>query len=259
MQIAITGKDLNLATLDSNEAKRPGLQFGSTAFRPEKNIFLVYSALALRRLSNQKTNAPDGRPKEKIEIDNRQAEDQRVIDEAIRKKREQATQRAASMWDSVATQHSVAADHPYVQKKKIKPAGARQLGGSILIPLNKFTDSGTALVGLQTIAEAEEDDGSKSISKKFLYGSETKGSWALIGQISEKTEIVYLCEGWATGCSVYEAIKLPVVVAFSAGNLEPVLTEFKKKYPDIFFIIAADNDCHYADRLQGRRQIPSEL
>ena len=200
------------------------------------------------RIENKRTGWT---AEEKIEIDNRQAECQRVIDEAIRKKREQATQRAASMWDSVATQHSVAADHPYVQKKKIKPAGARQLGGSILIPLNRFTDSGTALVGLQTIAEAEEDDGSKSISKKFLYGSETKGSWALIGQISKKTEIVYLCEGWATGCSVYEAIKLPVVVAFSAGNLEPVLTEFKKKYPDIFFIIAADNDCHYADRLQA--------
>lgn len=117
MQIAITGKDLNLATLDSNEAKRPGLPIWEHSLSSgKKYLFGVFGiGSESYRIENKRTGWT---AEEKTEIDNRQAEDQRVIDEAIRKKREQATQRAASMWDSVATQHSVAADHPYVQKKK---------------------------------------------------------------------------------------------------------------------------------------------
>lgn len=190
------------------------------------------------------------------ELQKRREDDQKIIEAAIAEKHQEAAKKADAMWNGAATQHSVEAKHPYVVKKKIRPLGARQLGGSILIPLNQFRDSTIALVGLQSIAEAENDDGTKSISKKFIYGSATKGSWALLNDkpLPSHPEVIFICEGWATGCSIFEALHVPVVVAFSAGNLQPVATAFREKYPDTKICIAADNDAHYAKRLTAEVQ-----
>jgi len=51
-----------------------------------------------------------------------------------------------------------------------------------------------------------------------------------------------ICEGYATGASLYEATGIPTVVAFNAGNLPKVAKELKNEHPDVDFIICADND-----------------
>ena len=57
-------------------------------------------------------------------------------------------------------------------------------------------------------------------SKKFAGGGEVKGNVFLIGCEAHELpglETIILCEGYATGASIYEATGLPVAVVFSAN------------------------------------------
>lgn len=53
---------------------------------------------------------------------------------------------------------------------------------------------------------------------------------------------MFLCEGYATGASLYEAYQLPVLVAFDAGNLFPVAKAYKTRFPNSRLTVCADND-----------------
>lgn len=178
------------------------------------------------------------------ELESRKKADQEVIDKALEERRKSAREKAAKMWERAAD--SVSASHPYVRSKKIRPIGARQLRNQILVPVWKEE----MLVGLQTIFPDDTAEGERTFQKKFLSGTETKGSFAVLGTLPEKPEVIFLTEGWATGCSIFEAVGQPVIVAFSAGNLLPVAETLRAKYPDSKICIAADNDAHYLRKLR---------
>ena len=96
----------------------------------------------------------------------------------------------------------------------------------------------------------------KKRTKLFLKGSKVKGSFAPIShygtdfmQITMACDSCYLCEGYATGISIFETIKdkypnTAVLVCGSHGNLEPVLDELycSNIWKHMRFIVAADND-----------------
>ena len=69
----------------------------------------------------------------------------------------------------------------------------------------------------------------------------------------EDEKSIYITEGYATGASVHMATHVPVVITFDAGNLEPVIEELRKGYPNSPFIIAGDDDC-WKDRNIGREK-----
>jgi putative DNA primase/helicase len=75
--------------------------------------------------------------------------------------------------------------------------------------------------------------------KYFIKGQAKKGLFHLIGEIGSK---LYICEGLATGLSIRMASTEAVAVAFDAGNLESVALAFRKRYPSLHIVIAADND-----------------
>lgn len=180
------------------------------------------------------------------QIQQRQETDQRIVEEALQQRRIAASQKAVKMIE--AARPSVSSSHPYIQAKKIIPAGAYQLRNQILIPM--WRDG--KIVGLQTIFPSETADGSSGIQKRFLSGSDLIGSYVPLGwndSGSSSPEVFYITEGWATGCTILEATGLPVVVAFSAGNLLPVAESFRKSYPAAKICIAADNDAHYSKKL----------
>jgi putative DNA primase/helicase len=128
-------------------------------------------------------------------------------------------------------------EHGYLLKKRIRPHGARlsvyQGRESLVIPI--MGEPG--LTSLQFI----EADG----SKRFLPGGEIKGCFFGIGMagvtLAEPGKIL-ICEGFATGGSLNEWFKLPVIVAFNAGNLEPVTKRIRTLYPNHELIICGDND-----------------
>lgn len=147
--------------------------------------------------------------------------------------REAAAKKATELWGGAGLVHG---EQPYVLKKGIKPSGAKQLKKHIVVPVWRIDG---ALINLQFIGE----DG----TKRFLTGGEVKGGFCFIG---EPAKTICIAEGWATACSIREATGHAVVVAFNAGNLEPVARALCEKYPDARLIVCADND-QYTDGNPG--------
>ncbi|MEO6422846.1 MAG: toprim domain-containing protein [Candidatus Nitrotoga sp.] len=75
--------------------------------------------------------------------------------------------------------------------------------------------------------------------KRFLHGGE-KG-YFVIGKI-EPGKTACICEGYATGASIYEATGHAVIVAFDAGNMKKIALALRTKYPDLKIILCADDD-----------------
>ena len=131
-------------------------------------------------------------------------------------------------------------NHAYLQEKGIKPYIAKQNNyGQLVVPVQNIHGD---IRGIQFI----EVNG----SKKFLIGVEKKGNFALLSEEAKDVSKVLVCEGFATGASLHEATKLPVVVAFDAGNLEEVSKALAEKYTGIEITVCADND-HYKDNNIG--------
>ena len=106
-------------------------------------------------------------------------------------------------------------ESPYLQFKGLGHIKAYVTDEVTLVPMRNFLTG--KLVGLQKIWW---NPSLKTYDKKFLPGMKAKGAVVKIGRGQEK----WFVEGWATGISVYEALKMlridaTVIVAFSAGNM----------------------------------------
>ncbi|EAY57570.1 MAG: probable DNA primase [Leptospirillum rubarum] len=151
----------------------------------------------------------------------------RTIEEGPTQEQVEAQAKAISMWNRFS---SADPKHEYLTRKKIRPHHARQIGTSLVIPLQ---DSSGTLWNLQFI----HPDG----TKRFLRGGMTKGLFTLIGEPSEAGRI-YIAEGFATAATVHELTGRPVFVAFSASNLPAVAQVVRKGFPDAEIVLAADAD-----------------
>jgi putative DNA primase/helicase len=78
-------------------------------------------------------------------------------------------------------------------------------------------------------------------SKRFETGGKIKGCFMSIGYL-EETAPIYLCEGYATGSSIYQATNGFVVCALSANNMEPVARDLLKAHPNRKYIVCGDDD-----------------
>ncbi len=147
-----------------------------------------------------------------------------------------ASAKALKLWER-AQDNGVS---EYLQRKQIGAYGIRFSFGKILVPL---CDVAGKLHGLQWISQ----DG----GKVFGTGTVKEGHFHLIGKVQEGVPIAF-AEGYATAVSVHMATAWPVVVCFDAGNLMPVVTAFRKLYPDHEFIVTGDDDKHLVARLCER-------
>jgi putative DNA primase/helicase len=109
-----------------------------------------------------------------------------------------------------------------VQHRQFIPAG------SLVLPVR---DVDCTLHSLQFISPAGD--------KQFLYGGRVAGCCYGLGALDQH---IWLCEGFATGATVFEATHEAVAVCFFAGNLQHVAEELRRKYPRAELIICADND-----------------
>lgn len=118
----------------------------------------------------------------------------------------------------------------YLERKKVDSFGVRFHKECVIVPLR---DINGKLWSLQSI----QPDG----TKRFLPGSRKKGCFHHMGTLEDGKPIT-ICEGYATGASIYMATHQPIVVAFDTGNIEPVIEELKKAYPKSPILIAGDDD-----------------
>ncbi len=151
--------------------------------------------------------------------ESRVAHDRRREEDAIR-----AEQKAAEMI-AAATVY----EHPYLISKGLPAVKGLVLNQTLLVPMRTLSGR---LVGLQTI-EMEVGEW----KKKMLFGTRAKGAVLKLGSTSE----MILCEGYATGLSIAEALKNgsageSVLICFSAGNLVHVASLLKSGS------VYADND-----------------
>jgi len=160
-------------------------------------------------------------------------EDHRIKVESLRTKRlfetakrnAEAKETALEMW----TNSSQARDHPYLKKKQVKPHHSRQIDQELILPIYIEGE----LQSLQRISALGD--------KRFLTGRTSSGGYNCLGKISPK-KTLHICEGWATGATIFEATGHPVAIAFSKDNLEDVANHLRNKYPEIKITICADDD-----------------
>ena len=148
--------------------------------------------------------------------------------EAERTRRQvKAREQAVAIWQKARPAPD---DHDYLQKKKIKPNGLRiDDEGALIIPVQ----DGTELQSLQFIGLNDE--------KRFLTGGRVAGCYFTIGNPTSAT-VLCIAEGFATGATIHEATGYAVVVAFNAGNLLPVASALREKFPSSRLIVCADDD-----------------
>lgn len=173
--------------------------------------------------ANEMTPAEQAAHRQRVEA----MRQQREADEAQRQREAQAE--AVRRWEAAAP----AQDHPYLERKGVKPHGARIEGELLLVPMRDV--DGT----LQSLQDIHPDG-----LKRFLKGGRKKGCFCLLGEreeIEAGAELV-ICEGFATGASIREATGYPVAVAFDASNLQAVALALRAKYPSAALILAADDD-----------------
>lgn len=117
-------------------------------------------------------------------------------------------------------------------KRKTKDTSFRYLKkGQLVVPM---CDESGNLVNLQII----EPTGNKT----FLKHGRKSGCCHLIGGVNADTDVLAFAEGYATAASVHEATGWPVAVTFDCGNIPPVVASWRKRYPTMPLVIAADDD-----------------
>jgi putative DNA primase/helicase len=154
----------------------------------------------------------------------------REAEEEQRRIWEEASLRANNIWNNSVSLIS----HAYLYEKKIHSYGLRlDSENRMLIPAY---DEAGKLWSLQRICSDGE--------KKFLYGGRKKGCFYIIdpGNKINASEDILICEGYATGASLYECTSIPTIIAFDTGNLKHVCQAIKKKFKDKNIVVCADND-----------------
>lgn len=122
--------------------------------------------------------------------------------------------------------------HPYLQAKGIEPHGLMvDAEGRLVIGLRDIDGA------LHTVQRIDAQG-----NKRFLAGGAKADHFAVIGEWDDNTPHLLVCEGWATGASIHEAVGETAVVAFDAGNLQRVTRVLRQRYPAIDITIVADND-----------------
>jgi len=122
--------------------------------------------------------------------------------------------------------------HTYCKNKQIDALGARlDDKNNLLIPIY---DNNINICNIQSI-------NTKGF-KLFAKGARIKNCYHPIGFENRRPPIIILCEGYATGTSIFLATHLPVVVCFNAGNIQEVATSICLKHNNAKFIITGDDD-----------------
>lgn len=136
-----------------------------------------------------------------------------------------ARSRARELWEKAKP---ATGSHAYLVRKAVPAYGIRLLREQLVIPLR---DVESTLHSLQFIGA----DGRKT----FLTGGRKRGCYYAIGK---PDAALCICEGYATGASIYQATGHATAVAFDAGNLEPVARAMRAKFPRLRLVLCADND-----------------
>lgn len=181
------------------------------------------------------------------------AEDQRQIEDARRdRQRERVARqnRTALRAESIFSQAAPAVSHPYLIRKAVRSYGLKigswtkniqdekgwlpvTISDALFVPL---IDQWGKIWNLQAIFPDSEPLGR---NKDFMSGGRKAGLFYPIG---DPSDAILLCEGYATGATLYERTGKQTIIAFDCGNLLPVAKSIRSANPKSEIIVCADND-----------------
>lgn len=128
---------------------------------------------------------------------------------------------------------------PYLKRKGLnKLYGAKicpDYPDTLMVPAR---DVDGKLWTIQRILPAKLDSGLDKLMKK---GGKLDACFHTIGSIDPEGTI-YVCEGFATGASIYEALSVGTVCAFNARNLASVGASLRDRYPSAKLVFCGDDD-----------------
>ena len=164
------------------------------------------------------------------------AEQRRRADAMRKAEAERAAARAAKTWRACAP----TGESGYLSRKGVGAHGVRFTpSGSIAVPM---CDPQGRIHGLQFILPTGHPH-AKKIGRDKTYwpqGLAVAGHYHQIGGSPDAVGLI--AEGYATAATLHEATGLPVAVAFSANNLQPVAEVLHKANPRARLLICADDD-----------------
>lgn len=154
------------------------------------------------------------------------------------RRRAEGTREAAKRWLRATR---VDTSHPYLVRKGIAEIVddlhlARAEDRAVLVPI--YDPDGE----IQTVQRIMPEEGAK---KKFADNAPAKMGRLLIGLSFGGRVIV--CEGFATGVSIYASWPEQVCVAFSGGNMETVARDFHARGVPILLAPDKDKMAHFAE------------
>lgn len=169
--------------------------------------------------------------------------EKRRIAEIIKAQEQELQQRTEARQKNVAIQQynfytkcciaDIPADFPYLVKKQIQPVNGMKFFDTTKQLIVPMVDVNGKLWSLQSIDSTGQ--------KHFASGGRIKGCFFPIGNVKD-SKITIVCEGVATGISIYIATNIPTVAAMNAGNIDSVVDELTKSCSSKKIIIAGDND-----------------
>jgi putative DNA primase/helicase len=159
-----------------------------------------------------------------INASHRESRDRAKQEAAVEQGR--ARHRAMAIWRKAKP-----GPHPYLEKKRVPAGNTRVFGRALLIPMYSIGGYFTTLQGVFP-------DG----AKRFLPKGRVAGTYSPISYYFGHEQKVYIAEGWATAAAIAKVQGVPVVAAFSAGNLVCVAEQIREEKPDVQIVIAADSD-----------------
>ena len=192
-------------------------------------------------------NWRDGGGSRKIELRGRKMSDEqreamkaRILADRreSERRRKGAANRAAEEARKVWQKCSETGNSDYLVRKGVQGHGVRYTDkGNLVVPMH---DGSGRIRGLQVIYGDPATIKRKGRDKDFWpIGVAKRGTWF---QIGSPTWVVLVCEGYATGASLFEATGHPVAIAWDAGNLLPVAEALAKQYPSAYVLVCADDD-----------------
>jgi putative DNA primase/helicase len=157
----------------------------------------------------------------------------RRLDEARRVQEQtevEAHRKAREVAQWIYTRTSPIKSHDYLLKKNVAAHGPVMLRGeNLVLPLR---DAKGILHSLQFIGP----DG----TKRFLRGGRIQGAFYTISD--QQDGPLYICEGYSTGATIFEATGRAVICAMNSNNLAVVATDMRAKHPAREIVIAGDDD-----------------
>lgn len=185
---------------------------------------------------------------QEIDLKNR-IEENKALKEQREQELQQAYEKTALKLEDEYTNAKYAFNkHPYLVEKGFDTNFylKQDKNGNLLIPLKdidgkhwssqRIFSNGDKMIGATRTKEEKEQG--------IEYPAKKQGTFHLLGakNLHAGMKEVFVCEGFATAASVFQATNKPTVMGVDAGNLEIVITSIKEKFPKMEIIIASDND-----------------